>query len=126
MNPTQPTIKPASRQDDHQDALLKVGLGAVGRLAERWALTEDARARLVNGNPGITTTVYERLEHVSHLLGIYRAAMALFGQRDATLQQWLRAANTALPFAGSSPMEVILDGCNLHEVRGYLECQLVA
>lgn len=125
MNLTQPTIKSPSRQDDRQ-ALLKIGLGALGRLAERWALTEDARARLVKVIPGSTTTDFERLEHVSHLLGIYRAATALFGQRDATLLQWLRAANTAPPFAGWSPMEVILEGRNLHEVRAYLECQLVA
>jgi hypothetical protein len=80
----------------------------------------------MKGGVGSASVACEVLERVSHLLGIYRAVTALFGHRNASLMQWLRAANTAPPFAGLSPIEVILDGRNLVEVRGYLECQLVA
>lgn len=126
MNSTQPTIKSGLQQDEHQTALLRAGVGALGRLAERWALADDAKARLVSSGQDSAGTVVGRLERISHLLGIYRAATALFGQRDTTLLQWLHAANSAPPFSGLSPIEAILDGRNLDAVRGYLECQLVA
>ncbi len=106
MNPMSLAVQTANLQDDRQVALLKAGLHALGHLAE--------------------LTPHRSLERVSHLLGIYRAASALFSHRQSSLLRWLHAANTASPFAGSSPIDVILTGCNLDEVRGYLECQLVA
>lgn len=125
MSATQPTIKCDSHRADRQTALLTAGVGALERLSRRLALDDDARAKLVNGHPGSGTTVLDRLERISHVLGIYRAATALFGRRDSTLAQWLHANNTAPPFAGLPPIEVILEGRKLEEVRGYLECQLV-
>lgn len=125
MNPTRPTIKSTSQQVDRQTALLNAGVDALGRLAERWGLVDDARTRLVTGGPASATTAIDRLERISHLLGIYRAASALFAQRDAMVLQWLHATNLAPPFSGLPPIEVILDGRKLDEVREYLECQLV-
>lgn len=115
-----------SEPDGRQLSLLESGLQALGALAERWAISGDARFRFVNGTETKTASVSKQLERVSHLLGIYRAATALFKHREANLLRWLRAANTAAPFSGSSPLQAILDGRNLNEIRGYLECQLVA
>jgi hypothetical protein len=126
MNPMHRAVQTANLHDDRQVALLKAGLHAVGHLAERWALTCEAKARLLGDNERGQSTPHASLERVSHLLGIYRAASALFNHRQSSLLRWLHAANTASPFAGSSPIDVILRGRNLDEVRGYLECQLVA
>lgn len=125
MNLMHQALQNANLQDDRQAVLMKAGLHALGQLAERWALTRDAKARLLGDNEHDHLTQHARLERVSHVLGIYRAASALF-KHESSLRQWLRAANTAPPFAGSSPIDVILRGRNLGEVRGYLECQLVA
>ena len=126
MNPMSHAVQTANLQDDREVALLKAGMHALGHLAERWALSCDAKARLLGDNEHDQSTPHRSLERVSHLLGIYRAASALFNHRQSSLLRWLHAANTASPFAGSSPIDVILKGCNLDEVRGYLECQLVA
>ena len=126
MNQPQTSVKTAHSEDARQAILLNSGLGALGRLAERWALTDDARSRLINSGEVSGSTARASLQRMSHILGIYRAATALFRHREADLLQWLRAANTAPPFAGLSPIEVIVDGRNLYQVRGYLECQLVA
>lgn len=125
MNPMHLAVQTANLQDDRQAALLETGLHALGHLAERWGLTYEAKARLLGDNEPGQSTPHASLERVSHLLGIYRAASALFNHRQSSLLRWLHAANTASPFAGSSPIDVILRGRNLDEVRGYLECQLV-
>lgn len=126
MKAPEPVFKSALHQEDRQALLLKVGLEALDRLAERWALGKDAKTRFLNVESESTGSPIKRLERLSHLLGIYRAVTVLFGHQQAALQQWLRSANTAPPFAGLPPIDVILDGCNLDAVRGYLECQLVA
>lgn len=116
----------APHSDNRQAALIDSGRRALRRLAERWALAGDLQTRFVYGNKNRMLAVGNQLERMSYLLAIYRAATALFGDRDASLLQWLYAANGAPPFGGLSPIEVILDGHNLNEVRDYLECQLVA
>ena len=126
MNSTQPAVIPTHQPGNRQAVLLKSGLAALALIAERWDLHDDSRTRLVSGNKGTASTVSDCLERVSHILGIYRAATALFRHREAVLLQWLRARNNAPPFAGFSPIETILDGRNLSEIRGYLECQLAA
>lgn len=125
MTSGQSTTVTLSEPDLRQLSLVESGLQVLVALAERWAINGDARSRFVNGTETKTASVTKQLERVSHLLGIYRAATALFRHREANLLRWLRAANTAPPFSGSSPLQVILDGRNLNEIRGYLECQLV-
>ena len=126
MNSTQPATITTNQPENRQAVLLKAGLGALGLIAERWNLPEESKTRLVSGSKGNASTASDCLERLSNMLGIYRAATALFRHQEAVLFQWLRARNDAPPFAGVSPIDAILEGRNLDEIRGYLECQLVA
>lgn len=126
MNSMQQAVCTTNRPENRQAVLLKTGLRALALIAERWNLPDDSRTKLVISGEGSAPNATDSLERLSHMLGIYRAATALFRHREGVLQQWLRARNNAPPFAGFSPIEAILEGRNLGEIRGYLECQLVA
>jgi hypothetical protein len=64
----------------------------------------------------------DQLERVSLVLGIYKALRLLFVDGSETLR-WLKAGNTDLPFAGTSPLARMLRGSidDLYAVRRYLD-----
>ena len=116
-------------------ALLPAGLRAFFRLAEDWRLAEAEQlvllgaastSELSNWRQGETGSANsETLERISYLLGIYKAIHTLL-PNPVRANAWIRTANTALMFHGTSALDRMLIGkaTDLHAVRAYLDEQL--
>lgn len=108
------------------------GFRAFLAVAGRWGLNVADQLRLLGGVPastyylwkskGAATLAYDQLERISLVLGIWRALAHLFAD-EATALRWLKADAADLPFAGSSPLAVMLRGSidDLYAVRRYLD-----
>ena len=131
--PPDETIPFAQRHDPAVRARLSgPGLRTFFNIAAEWGLSVERQRVLLGGVPSSTyhkwksgavgTLAYDQLERVSLVLGIYKALKLLFAD-DAGGTRWLKAANTDLPFAGSSPLERMLRGSidDLYAVRRYLD-----
>jgi antitoxin Xre/MbcA/ParS-like protein len=99
---------------------------ALGEIATRWALSPDESARMLQMQHRAPDEAQE-FEKVSYVLGIYRALTELLGNRKQSISAWLRAPNSAHPFSGNAPIDLVLHGnCDdLKRIRRYLECLLV-
>ncbi len=116
-------------------ALLEAGLRAFFRLAGEWRLSEAEQLILLGsvttselskwrqGEIGSATT--DTLERISYLLGIYKAIHTLL-PNPVRANAWIRTANTAPMFHGTSALDRMLIGkaTDLHAVRAYLDEQL--
>ena len=123
----------AQRRDPAVRARLSgPGVRTFFNIAAEWGLSVDHQRLLLGGvapstyykwkSGTIGTLSYDQLERVSLVLGIYKALKLLFVD-DASTVRWLKAANTDLPFAGSSPLDRMLRGSidDLYAVRRYLD-----
>lgn len=99
---------------------------ALGEIAARWGLSPDESTRMLQMQHRALDEAQE-FEKVSYVLGIYRALTELLGNHKPSLAGWLRAPNSAHPFSGTAPIDLILHGkCDdLKRIRRYLECLLV-
>lgn len=106
--------------------LLTSAARALGEIAARWALSPSEATRLLQLQHRASDEAQE-FEKVSYVLGIYRALTELLGNRERSIPAWLRAPNSAYPFSGSRPIDLVLHGScdDLKRIRRYLECLLV-
>jgi hypothetical protein len=104
----------------------KVALIAVRRLSERWRLTEEQQAGLLNSsllqlvewqNAAEPELPADTLVRISHLLNIYDGLHVVFG--DATYaDEWITHQNKQ--FGDRAPLYRMLEGIDgLAEVRDY-------
>jgi hypothetical protein len=112
-----PTPDLGSRTE--RDRLSASGLKAFFAIAERWKL-RDEEARGLLGGPA-ASTFYEmkrqpegrildqdRLTRISFLIGIFKALHILHG--EALADVWIRMPNANPIFAGTTPLEYLLNG----------------
>lgn len=114
--------------------LSQPALKAFFNICEKWGLTSE-QARILLGRPARST--YYRwkrdrtgalsndvLERISYVLGIYRALHILFAA-PAQADGWVKRANAAAVFAGSSALDRMIAGqvADLYVVRQYLDAQ---
>lgn len=99
------------------------GLRAFRALADNWDLDEGARRTLLGDPPRSTYHAWmkraaqggeislplDTLLRISALLGVHKALTILFVQKAEALK-WLDGPHAGLPFAGRSPLELMLDG----------------
>jgi hypothetical protein len=112
------------------------GLRAFLSVADRWALTESERLRVL-GLPGRSTyhawaakarsggsptLPLDTLLRISAVLGIFKALQIVF-PRDSDGLGWLRGANQAPVFGGQSPLALLVAGSQdgIMTVRRYLD-----
>lgn len=90
-------------------------------IARRWGLDAHQRSQVL-GSAEETPPAEPTLERISHIFAIYRAVHSLLpveGRADG----WMRAVNSAPPFSGRKPIDLIMEG-ELEAVRDYLRAQL--
>ena len=108
----------------------RVALQAFAKLADRWALDQGQRARLLGRSE---RTAYrlssagrigrplqrDMLERISLLVGIHEDVRAVFGL-GAAADEWIRRPND--DFGGDSPLDRLLGGNvqDIIDVRRYL------
>jgi hypothetical protein len=110
------------------------GLAAFFNICEKWGLTSD-EARILLGRPARSTFYRWRrtrtgaltndvLERISYVLGIYRSLHIHFAA-PAQADGWIKRANAAPLFAGSSALDRMIGGqvADLYVVRQYLDAQ---
>lgn len=109
-----------------KNAREKVALIAVRRLSERWCLTEEQQASLLNASPlqlrewqnaAEPELSADTLVRISHLLNIYDGLHVVFG--DATYaDEWITRQNKH--FGDRTPLCRMLEGIDgLAEVHDY-------
>ena len=103
--------------------LSQPALKAFFNICEKWGLTSD-QARILLGRPARSTYCrWKRdrtgalsndvLKRISHILGIYRTLNILFAA-PAQADGWVKRANAATLFAGSSALEDAGCDCRRH------------
>ncbi len=110
------------------------GLTAFFNICEKWGLTSE-EARVLLGRPARSTyyrwkrtrtgaLTNDVLERISYVLGIYRSLHIHFGT-PAQADGWIKRANAAPLFAGSSALDRMIGGqvADLYVVRQYLDAQ---
>ncbi|MDP2699742.1 MbcA/ParS/Xre antitoxin family protein [Thalassospira sp.] len=112
------------------------GLKAFKAITERWGLNETQQRTLL-GEPSRSTFYgwlskaakgekitlsLDTLLRISNILGIHKSLAILFIQKGEAMT-WLKGKHNGLPFAGQSPLEVMLNGKpdDLSTVRRYLD-----
>lgn len=127
MESFSPPYRIGTSTDLRRARLIDAGVRSLRAIALEWGLDDGDLSRLVGnaGNPGSNSD--ETAIRLSHLLGIHRSLVALFGRSEARIRMWMQAANFSVPFDGSSPKHAILSGdqSRLGAIRSYLECQMV-
>lgn len=116
-------------------SLLGPGLRTFFNMSSEWALTEEQEDQLL-GHPGHATLQAWRqgeyqdarasvLNHVSCLLGIYKALHTLFPD-SGQANRWIKRQITSPPFNGQSALAVMCSGNldDLMAVRLFLEGEL--
>ena len=124
------THEPLSAKRD----LSRPALTAFFNICEKWGLTSE-QARILLGRPARSTYYRwkrdrtgvlsnDSLERISYVLGIYRALHILFAA-PAQADGWVKRANAAAVFAGSSALDRMIAGqvADLYVVRQYLDAQ---
>ena len=123
----------AAVQVDRRD-LSGPALRTFFRIAEHWKLSVEEQLRLLGLTSRSTLFKWKRdgdgllprdaLERISYLLGIYKALQILLPDTRAA-DDWVRQANSALPFGGRSALDRMLGGqvADLYVVRQYLDAQ---
>lgn len=117
------------------DALAAAAMRGFFRLAKIWKLSEQEQMKLLGltclstirgcRNGEIRAVSAETMERISYLLGIFKAINILL-PNPTRADEWMRAANNAAPFAGSSALDLMVGGnlSDLQDVRRYLDAQL--
>lgn len=98
-----------------------VGARTFANIADKWELSEQERLQVLGMAKDLDPT-QETLERVSHILVIYRQVQTLLGHTERA-DRWMRATNTAPPFSGRSPIELVIGG-EILAVRRYLDAQI--
>lgn len=122
-----PLLRTGSYKDPHHVRLIDAGLRSIKAISREWGLNDHEVSRLL-GDMGRSDATFDDIAlRLSHLLGIHRSLVALFGRSGSRISMWMHAANSSVPFGGSSPKHVIVcgDHSRLGAIRSYLECQLV-
>jgi hypothetical protein len=112
------------------------GLRTLLNIAGQWQLTEVERLRLLGSPPRSTyhqwrskalageaiSLPLDTLLRISAVLGIHKALRILFRTEQEGLH-WLRQPNRSLPFAGATPMRLLLNGTQdgIMQVRRFLD-----
>lgn len=129
------TMKPNTHQaPPARRNLSRPALQAFFNICGKWELTSD-QARILLGRPARSTyyrwkrdrtgaLTNDVLERISYILGIYKALHILFAA-PAQADGWIRRANAAPLFAGSSALDRLMGGqvADLYVVRQYLDAQ---
>lgn len=112
---------------------LRVALKAFGRIADRWHLSTQDRARVLGQSDrhahhdqgdrhaqhdSVAAGAHDLFERLSLVIGIYAETSAVFGPDDAS--GWLTRPNS--DFGGRSPLDNIISGKieDIIAVRRYL------
>jgi len=110
------------------------GLRAFFEIARRWNLSVDDQMALLDLDARSTYFQWrkapparlnrDRLERISHVLGIYKALRILFPQ-DAAADAWVGRPNQDLLFEGKPALVLMVAGgmSGLAAVRNYLDAQ---
>jgi hypothetical protein len=101
--------------------LIDGGMRTFGNIADRWGLDPQERLQVLGMAPGGIPTE-DTLERISHVFSIYRAIHTLLPV-DERADAWIRAINSASPFSGRAPIDLIIGG-EIEAVRNYLSGQL--
>ncbi len=125
--------KPAGEKADRRQ-LSGPALRTFFNIADKWRLGGDEQMTLL----GVTarSTFYkwkkdadvalprDTLERISYIVGIYKALGILFSDAEAA-NGWIRKANSASGFNGSSALDRMMSGnvADLYVVRQYLDAQ---
>lgn len=119
--------RPVSASD-----MAQAGLRTFFRIAELWDLSVDEQITLLGSPARSTYFKWKRdgaeslprdvLERISYVLGIYKDLQLLLPD-EAAADGWVRQANDAQPFGGTSALDRMLSGhvADLYEVRRYLD-----
>jgi len=127
MEPFSPPYRIGTSTDLRRARLIDTGVRSLRAIALEWGLDKGELSRLIGSACTSQANHDETALRLSHLLGIHRSLVALFGRSDARIRSWMQAANFSVPFNGSSPKHAILvgDQSRLGVIRSYLECQMV-
>jgi len=101
--------------------LIDAGIRTFNNIADRWNLDAQERLQVLGLALG-ETPIEATLERVSHVFFIYRAINTLLPVKDRA-DGWMRAINTASPFSGRPPIDLVIGG-ELEAVRAYLAAAL--
>ena len=119
---------------EEQVRLSGPGLRAFFAIAGQWGLSVEEQMALLDLEARSTYFQWrksaparlnrDRLERISHVLGIYKALRILFPQ-EAAADAWVKKPNTAMLFGGRSALELMATGgiTALAAVRNYLDAQ---
>src|ERR1700704_45618 len=120
--PASTAFKPPRARPVSEPAQAGAGLRTFARISDKWKISaRDAMALL-----GVESrsTYYEllrrareskevkglnrdQLDRLSYLLGVYEAVRVLFPHSQESRDTWVSRPNTAAPFAGRPPLEVM-------------------
>lgn len=110
------------------------GLRAFYRIMGLWGLKVDEQMALLDVDARSTFSRWrdvppaklgrDRLERISHILGIYKALAILFPNAEAAYQ-WVTRPNTDTLFGGRRALDLMTEGgiYGLLSVRTYLDAQ---
>ncbi len=125
--------KPAGEKVDRRQ-LSGPALRTFFNIADKWGLGADEQMTLLGVSARSTFYKWKKdadavlprdtLERISYIFGIYKALGILFADTTAA-NGWIRKANSASLFNGSSALERMLSGnvADLYVVRQYLDAQ---
>ena len=116
---------------DERERLTSSGLKAFFSISVLWKLDEPEQADLLglNGGPSLRRWQVrpprrlgrDRLERISHVLGIYKALQLLLPTAEQA-NAWVKKPNDAPPFLGAAALDLMRQGIpGLYAVRSYLE-----
>jgi len=101
--------------------LIDTGMRTFRNIADRWGLDRQERLQVLGlalgGSPTEAT-----LERISHVFFIYRAIHTLLPIEERA-DAWMRAINSAAPFSGRAPIDLLVRG-EIDAVRRYLGAAL--
>jgi len=121
--------------DRRSKDLAGAGLRTFLRIAERWRLTDPQMVAILGlESPqqladlkaeGPSLVSMDTLERISHVFGVFKAINTLLPVPERA-DGWIRAANSAPPFGGRTPLDRMTTGneCDLLVVRQYLNAEL--
>lgn len=102
-------------------------------LTARWGCSSNQQRALLGFISVTTFYKYRRLpevrlsrgllERISHLMGIHRALITIFGINEDRVYGWISSPNTTPPFNGETALQYMLSGQmeGIVDVRRYLE-----
>jgi len=120
-----------------QEDMVKAGLSAFFKIAEKWGLTVSEQ-RILLGSPAEATyfkwkkdpasvrkQTHDLRERLSYIMGIHKSLRILFNNRQESVYSWIKAPNKAPLFGGQSALDRMLAGnvSDLYMVRRYLDGQ---